>query len=187
MLVFEELAISGCFLISPKIFKDVRGFFMESYRESYFTDAGIKQKFIQDSFAKSTKGVLRGLHFQKQHPQEKLVQVIAGRILDVIVDIRPDSNTFGQHLTVELDDTDRKQVYIPPGCAHGYHVLSDHAIFNYKFTEYYHPNDEGGIIWDDKDLAIDWQLCGTPTLSERDASWPSWHNIKEDIKQTVQA
>ncbi|MDI6603809.1 MAG: dTDP-4-dehydrorhamnose 3,5-epimerase [Thermoanaerobacteraceae bacterium] len=170
---FNRTEIDGVYIIEPEVFKDNRGYFMETYNYNDFKEAGLDMVFVQDNQSKSKKGVLRGLHFQKQHPQGKLVRVIKGEVFDVAVDIRKDSKTFGKWVGVILSDENKKQFYIPEGFAHGFLVLSDEAEFCYKCTDFYHPGDEGGIIWNDPDINIDWSLNGIDEiiLSEKDKKW----------------
>jgi dTDP-4-dehydrorhamnose 3,5-epimerase len=162
-------AIEGVLIIEPKVFGDSRGFFLESWNQARYAQAGIPGPFVQDNHSHSTKGVLRGLHFQKQYPQGKLVSVSSGSVFDVAVDIRKDSPTFGQWVGITLTVEAHQQFYIPPGLAHGFCVLSERADFHYKCTEYYHPEDEGCIRWDDPDIAIEWPIAETPSLSPKDA------------------
>jgi len=150
--------LDGVLIIEPKVFGDDRGFFLESYQEARYQEMGVELPFVQDNHSRSSKGVLRGLHFQKSKPQGKLVRVISGLVLDVAADINPKSETFGEYVAVELSGTNHKQLYVPPGYAHGFVVLSDTADFQYKCTDYYDPSDEGGIIWNDTTLNIEWQL-----------------------------
>jgi len=164
-------AIPEVLLIEPKVFGDSRGFFMETYNAKRYAESGIPHIFVQDNHSHSAKGVLRGLHFQKQFPQGKLVYVTSGTVFDVAVDIRKESPTFGQWVGVILKAEEHKQFYVPAGFAHGFCVLSDMADFHYKCTDYYHPEDEGCIRWNDPDIAIDWRL-DNPTLSPKDANAP---------------
>ncbi len=150
--------LEGVIIIEPKVFGDERGFFLESYQEQRYKEAGIPLNFVQDNHSRSSKGVLRGLHFQKTKPQGKLVRVTDGLVLDVAADINPTSPTFGEYVAVELSGVNHKQLYVPPGYAHGFVVLSDTADFQYKCTDFYDSSDEGGIIWNDQTLNIDWQL-----------------------------
>ena len=150
--------IEGLYVIEPSVFGDNRGYFMETYNYNDFAAAGIDCKFVQDNQSASKKGVLRGLHFQINHPQDKLVRVIVGSVFDVAVDLRPGSKTFGKWFGVELTAENKKQFFIPKNFAHGFLVLSDYAEFCYKVTDFYHPNDEGGLIWNDKDIAVDWPM-----------------------------
>ena len=166
---FEEAPIQGVFTITPTVFGDERGYFMETYHAEEFRAAGIDAVFVQDNQSKSRRGVLRGLHFQVLHPQAKLVRVISGEVFDVAVDIRKGSPTFGQWAGVTLSAENRKQFFLPRGMAHGFFVLSETAEFTYKCDEFYHPEDEGGIRWDDPDIGIGWPLYGVaPLLSEKD-------------------
>jgi len=164
-------AIPEVLLIEPKVFGDSRGFFLETFNAKRYAEVGISEAFVQDNHSHSAKGVLRGLHFQKQFPQGKLVYVTSGSVFDVAVDIRQDSPTFGRWVGTILKAEEHKQFYIPAGFAHGFCVLSNTADFHYKCTDYYHPEDEGCVRWDDPDLAIDWRL-DNPTLSAKDANAP---------------
>jgi dTDP-4-dehydrorhamnose 3,5-epimerase len=156
-------------ILEPKVFGDERGFFYESFNARAFQEAtGVKAQFVQDNHSRSQQGVLRGLHYQIEHAQGKLVRVTAGEVLDIAVDIRRGSLTFGQWAGVHLSAQNARQLWIPPGFAHGFLVLSEHAEFLYKTTDYYTPSAERCIRWDDPDLAIDWQLAGTPILSAKD-------------------
>lgn len=166
---FEETRIQGVFTITPTLFGDERGYFMETYHAEEFRSAGIDAGFVQDNQSKSRRGVLRGLHFQVLHPQAKLVRVISGEVFDVAVDIRKNSPSFGQWVGVTLSAENKKQFFLPRGMAHGFFVLSETAEFTYKCDEFYHPEDEGGIRWDDPGIGIEWPLNGvTPLLSEKD-------------------
>ena len=164
-----ETKLPGCIIIEPKVFGDARGFFMETYQDKRYKEAGIALDFVQDNHSRSAHGVLRGLHFQKTRPQGKLVRVSRGRVWDVAADINPASPTFKQWVGVELTEDNHRQFYVPPGYAHGFVVLSETADFQYKVTDYYDPADEGAIIWNDPDLAIDWPLAA-PQLSAKDAA-----------------
>ncbi len=164
--------IEGLCIIEPTVFGDERGFFMETYNENDFKEAGINTTFVQDNHSMSTKGVLRGLHFQKEHPQGKLVRVIQGTVFDVAVDIRSGSETFGQWYGVELSAENKKQFWIPEGFAHGFLVLSDTAEFCYKCTDFYRPDDEGGIAWNDPEIGIEWPECSVDLkFSGKDQLW----------------
>lgn len=175
---FEKLKLAGLILIKPRIFKDDRGFFIESYKKREFAQAGIPQDFIQDNHSKSSKGVLRGLHYQRgKAAQGKLVRCIAGAMLDVGVDIRPKSPTFGKWIAVELTAENSHMLYLPPGFAHGFLVLSKTAEIMYKCTFEYSPNEEGGIIWNDPAIGVKWPVK-TPLLSGRDASLPLLKDAK---------
>ncbi len=162
--------IPDVIIIEPKVFGDDRGFFYESFnKKSFETATGITADFVQDNHSKSSKGVLRGLHYQIKQPQGKLVRVVSGEVLDVAVDIRKSSSTFGQWVGVNLSAENRLQLWVPPGFAHGFVVLSDTAEFLYKTTDYYAPEYERCIRWDDAELAINWQYDGTPQVSDKDA------------------
>ncbi len=160
--------IDGVKIIEPKVFGDERGFFMETFQaERYREQAGIEFSFVQDNHSRSSKGVLRGLHFQKTRPQGKLVRVVRGEVFDVAVDIRKNSPTFGRWEGIILSETNKKQFWVAPGLAHGFIVLSDFADFEYKCTEYYEPSDEGCLKWDDPSVGINWPI-DKPLLSEKD-------------------
>ncbi len=170
--------INGLYEIQPKIFGDSRGYFLETYSERDFFAAGLTMKFVQDNQSKSTKGVLRGLHFQTQHPQGKLVRALSGRVYDVAVDLRNGSETFGKYYGVILDSEMQNMFYIPEGFAHGFYVLTDEAIFTYKCTDFYDPKGEGGLMWNDAVLAIDWKSVApnvNPLLSEKDEKHPAFN------------
>ena len=170
--------LKDCVVIEPKVFGDERGFFLETFQLSrYAEEAGITLPFVQDNHSRSSKGVLRGLHFQIKKPQGKLVRVVKGEVYDIAVDIRPHSNTFGQWEGVILSEENKKQLWVPPGFAHGFLVLSDVADFEYKCTDYYDPSDEGSILWSDPDLKIDWPILN-PILSEKDSLAPCLKDIK---------
>lgn len=187
--------IEGLCVITPTVFGDNRGYFMETYNKKDMEDAGLTMNFVQDNQSSSTKGVLRGLHFQKQHPQGKLVRVIKGTVFDVAVDLRKNSATYGKWYGVELSEENKKQFYIPEGFAHGFLVLSDLAEFCYKCTDFYHPEDEGGLAWNDPSIGIQWPevvgkykgsaSCEGYTLSdgtalklsEKDQKWLGIHNL----------
>ena len=160
--------LNDCVIIAPKVFGDERGFFLETFHTSRYAElAGISLPFVQDNHSRSSKGVLRGLHFQKIKPQGKLVRVVRGKDYDVAVDIRKDSSTFGHWEGVILSEENKKQFWVPPGFAHGFVVLSDVADFEYKCTDYYDPSDEGSILWSDPDLGIAWPVKN-PILSDKD-------------------
>lgn len=167
---FTETGIQGLMIIEPMVFGDNRGYFMETYNYNQFKEAGMDMVFVQDNQSKSKKGVLRGLHFQAKHPQGKLVRVLSGEVFDVGVDLRKGSPTFGKWYGVILSGENRKQFYVPEGFAHGFVVLSDEAEFAYKCTDFYHPEDEVGIIWNDPTIGIEWPLEGLEEviLSEKD-------------------
>ena len=167
--------IEGVFTVEPTVFGDERGYFMETYNERDFKEEGIDLTFVQDNQSKSSKGVLRGLHFQYTQPQGKLVRVIKGEVFDVIVDLRKDSETYGEWIGEILSDENKKQLFVPKGFAHGFLVLSDDAEFVYKCTDFYNGDDEGGILWNDPDIGIEWPLeeIGEENiiLSEKDKLW----------------
>jgi dTDP-4-dehydrorhamnose 3,5-epimerase len=163
-------SLNDCVIIEPKVFGDERGFFLETFHLDRYNDlAGIDLPFIQDNHSRSSKKVLRGLHFQKKRPQGKLVRVVRGEVFDVAVDIRKESTTFGKWEGVVLSEENKKQFWVPPGFAHGFLVLSDIADFEYKCTDYYDPSDEGSILWSDPDLDIKWPL-NNPILSKKDSN-----------------
>lgn len=164
---FIETSLPGVLVIQPKIHGDDRGFFMETYQKIKLLDHGISYDFVQDNHSKSSKGVLRGLHFQKTKPQGKLVRCTKGSVYDVAVDIDPLSKTFGKYFGIELSSLNHTQLWIPPGYAHGFCVLSNEAEFQYKCTDYYDPDDEGGLAWNDNDINIPWPIK-EPILSEKD-------------------
>lgn len=165
---FIETEIKDVYIIEPKVYGDNRGYFMETYKEASFKEAGLNYTFVQDNESKSKKGVLRGLHFQKQFPQAKLVRVLEGEVFDVAVDLRKDSKTYGKYVGVILSAENKKQFMIPRGFAHGFLVLSETATFCYKCDELYHPEDEGGIMWNDEDINIKWPYIEEILLSEKD-------------------
>ena len=154
--IFTETKIKDVFLIEPSVYGDSRGYFTETYNENDFRQAGLDYVFVQDNQSSSRKGVLRGLHFQRRHPQTKLVRVIKGEVFDVAVDLRKDSITYGQWVGEILSEENKKQLLIPRGFAHGFLVLSDYAEFVYKCDDFYHPNDEGGMAWNDPEMGIEW-------------------------------
>lgn len=164
-------AIKDVLIIKPRVFTDQRGFFMESYQQNRYREIGINKNFVQDNLSFSVKGTLRGLHFQIRRPQAKLVQVISGDVFDVAVDIRPGSPTFGKWTGIYLSEHSPTQVFVPEGFAHGFCVLSELASFLYKCSDFYAPNDEGGILWSDPDLAIDWPIK-EPLVSDKDGKHP---------------
>jgi dTDP-4-dehydrorhamnose 3,5-epimerase len=167
---FEATTLAGVYLLTPKVFGDERGFFMESWNAELFRDAGLDLNFVQDNHSRSAQGILRGLHYQTQHTQGKLVRVTAGSVFDVAVDMRRDSPTLGQCYGVTLDDKARQMLWIPPGFAHGFYVTSEYADFQYKCTDRYDPGSEVSIAWNDPELAINWPLVNgqPPSLSAKD-------------------
>lgn len=175
---FNETKIKDVFIIEVKTYGDNRGYFMETYKESDFKAAGLDYNFVQDNQSSSRKGVLRGLHFQKTHPQAKLVRVLKGEVFDVAVDLRKNSPTYGQWVGVVLSEENKRQFMIPRGFAHGFVVMSDYAEFAYKCDELYHPEDEGGIMWNDLAIGIEWPEVGEIILSEKDKVHPSLADSK---------
>jgi len=172
-----ETALPGVLIIEPKAFGDHRGFFLETFQVERYREAGITLPFVQDNHSRSQRGVLRGLHFQKTRPQGKLVSVSRGAVYDVAVDIDPASATYGQFVGVELNDDNHRQMWIPPGYAHGFCVLSEVADFQYKCTDFYFPADEGGLLWNDPDVGIPWPIT-EPQLSAKDANNPRLRDLK---------
>lgn len=166
-----ETALPGVLVLEPKVFGDPRGYFLETFRETGYREAGIGGPFVQDNYSRSAKGILRGLHFQEPNPQGKLVQVFEGAVFDVAVDIRKGSPNFGNWVGVELSDENHRQLWIPPGFAHGFCVLSEFAGFFYKCTAYYAPEHDRAIVWSDPDLAIDWPVA-EPRVSDKDRRAP---------------
>lgn len=176
-----ETEIQGLFIIEPDVYGDSRGYFFESFSKKRFEEqTGINVDFVQDNESRSTYGVVRGLHFQKPpHVQAKLVRVVSGRVLDVAVDMREGSPTYGKHVAVELSGENHRQVYIPKGFAHGFSVLSEEAVFQYKCDDYYAPETEGAVAWDDPDIAIDWRIpADDMILSEKDKKHPRLSELK---------
>ncbi len=172
-IVVTPCEIEGLYVIEPKVFGDERGYFVETYNKNDFLAHGLDMEFVQDNQSMSKKGVLRGLHFQKEHPQGKLVRVLSGEVFDVAVDIRKGSPTYGQWYGVVLSAENMKQFYVSPGFAHGFLVMSETAVFAYKCTDFYHPEDEGGIRWDDPEISIQWPIepeMGV-ILSEKDKTY----------------
>lgn len=164
----QATAIPGLLLIQPKVFRDPRGFFTETFQRQRYRDAGIASEFVQDNFSRSSKGTLRGLHYQIQHSQGKLVQVLRGKIFDVVVDLRKSSPSFGRWLGFELGEENCQQVFVPTGCAHGFCVLTDSVDFTYKCTDYYFPEHERTLLWNDPTIGIEWPLTDEPILSAKD-------------------
>ena len=185
-----ETSIDGVYVIEPTVYGDHRGYFMETYSEEEFAAIGLNYKFVQDNQSKSRKGVLRGLHFQKENTQAKLVRCIKGEVFDVAVDLRPGSATYGKWEGVILSEENKKMFMIPRGFAHGFLVLSEEAEFTYKCDDVYNPNAEGGLAWNDKDVNIDWPLGDMKIddllTSEKDAKWPSLEELrKTDLFQNL--
>jgi len=178
---FTKTNLGGLIIIEPSVFADDRGFFMETYSKKVFAENGIDVEFVQDNHSRSTKGVFRGLHFQKPpFAQDKLVRCTRGEVLDVVVDIRKDSPTFGQSESVLISEDNKKIVFIPKGFAHGFLVLSDFAEFQYKCSNFYNKESESGILWNDPELKIDWPQIENIILSEKDKLWPKLEEIKNN-------
>ncbi len=175
----EETKLEGVLVLEPDVFSDERGFFLETWNSTRYEDVGILGPFVQDNVSFSKKGVLRGLHFQYPQSQGKLVQVLSGQVVDIAVDVRVGSPTFGHWVSEVISDANHKQIYIPPGFAHGYCVTSQTAVFSYKCTDFYNPETESGIIWNDPDLNIDW-LIKEPILSPKDASYSRLKDLPPD-------
>lgn len=175
----DRLKLDGALVIEPDVYPDKRGFFKETYQRDRYAECGMGETFVQDNLSYSIKNTLRGLHFQNPNPQAKLVQVIQGEVLDFIVDIRRGSPTFGQWLSVRLSADNHRQLFAPAGFAHGYYVMSSHAVFTYKCSDYYVPENERGILWSDPEIGI--ELPATdPILSEKDMSYPRLKDIPEE-------
>lgn len=179
----KETKLAGVLVLEPDVFSDERGYFLETWNRTRYESVGIPGSFVQDNISFSKKGILRGLHFQYPQPQGKLVQVLSGQVVDIAVDIRQGSPTFGQWISEELSDENHKQMYIPPGFAHGYCVTSETAVFSYKCTDFYNPKTERGVIWNDPDLKIDWPIA-EPILSPRDMGYSRLKDFRpEDLPQ----
>ena len=180
-ITVETCHIEGLKVITPQVFGDSRGYFMETYNYKDYEAAGMKEVFVQDNQSASKKGVLRGLHFQIAHPQDKLVRVIKGEVYDVAVDMRPGSATYGQWKGVLLSEENKKQFFVPKNFAHGFLVLSDYAEFCYKCSDFYHPGDEGGIMYNDPSIGVEWPIPEGMelTLSERDTKWGSFNELNK--------
>lgn len=174
-----ETSISDVLLLKPEIYRDERGFFLETYREEHLISKGLDVHFVQDNLSKSQKRTLRGLHYQIEHQQDKLIMVMQGRILDVAVDLRQGSPTFGEYTATELSAENKHQMFIPKGFAHGFSVLSEDALVYYKCSDYYYPDGERGVRWNDPDLAIDWKIRN-PILSEKDQYQPKLSEISNN-------
>lgn len=181
-LKVETCEIEGLKVITPEVRGDARGYFIETYQQKDFKEAGIDVEFVQDNQSASTKNVLRGLHFQINYPQDKLVRVINGKVFDVAVDMRPGSKTFGKWFGVELSAENKKQFFVPKGFAHGFYVMSDYAEFCYKVSDFYHPNDEGGFMYNDPDIGVEWPFEeGTElVLSDKDKCHGSFKSYREE-------
>ena len=181
MFDFIKTKIKDLYIIEPQVFGDNRGYFFETYKKTEFDKAGLVYNFVQDNQSKSKKGVLRGLHYQKTYPQAKLVRVLEGKVFDVAVDLRKNSPTYGKWVGVVLSSENKKMFMIPRGFAHGFVVLSETATFTYKCDEVYHPEDEGGIIWNDPDINIEWPLKEGILLSEKDKNNPFLKDSKMEF------
>jgi dTDP-4-dehydrorhamnose 3,5-epimerase len=179
-LEVRKTELPGVLLITPAVFRDDRGFFLESYNEAAFADIGVDAHFVQDNHSRSAKGVLRGLHYQLHHPQGKLVRVVRGKIFDVAADIRRGSPTFGKWVGTMLDDREMKAVWIPPGFAHGFCTLSDDVDVTYKCTDFYTPDDEGGVLWNDSLLGIKWPV-ENPIVNAKDRSYAPLTEDRPDL------
>lgn len=175
-MIFEATSLPGVFLVQPRVFGDERGFFMESWNAATFRDAGFDLHFVQDNHSRSARGILRGLHYQMRHTQGKLVRVTAGAVFDVAVDLRRDSPTLGQWFGAELSADNHRMLWVPPGFAHGFYVLSEFADFQYKCTDYYDPDSEVTLAWNDPRVGIDWPIPPgeAPVLSGKDARGLAW-------------
>lgn len=176
---FIKTSLPGVFFIEPEVHKDSRGFFLETFHHRKYAEAGIDQVFVQDNHSHSKQGILRGLHYQLRHPQEKLVFVLRGEIFDVAVDIRRGSPTFGQWVGAFLSAENKRQMYMPEGFAHGFCTLSESADVLYKCTDFYDPEDDYGIFWSDATIGIDWPVKKTPILSAKDSKFQSLNDIPE--------
>lgn len=180
---FNKTAIPGVYIIESSLFGDNRGYFMETYNYNEFKEAGLDMVFVQDNQSKSKKGVLRGLHFQKEHMQGKLIRVIKGEVFDVAVDLRKNSETYGKWVGDIISEENKKQIYVPTGFAHGFLVLSEEAEFCYKCTDFYHPESEGGIMWNDPDINVEWPTEGIENiiLSDKDKKHPRLSECKIEL------
>jgi dTDP-4-dehydrorhamnose 3,5-epimerase len=174
-------SLEGVFVLEPKVFSDARGFFLESYNQSVMGELGIREHFVQDNHSYSTRNVVRGLHYQIQHSQGKLIRVILGEILDVVVDLRKSSRTFGRWEAVPLSGENKRMLWIPPGFAHGFRVVSDHAHVLYKATDFYTPEAERTLAWNDSTLKIDWRLDGDPVISAKDQQGLPFHDAEKFV------
>lgn len=175
----KETKLSGVLILEPKVFTDDRGYFFETWNSTRYEQAGIPGPFVQDNISFSKKGILRGLHFQYPQPQGKLIQVLSGEVVDIVVDIRVGSPTYGQWLSEVLSKSNHRQIYVPPGFAHGYCATSEAALFSYKCTDFYNPATEHGIIWNDPDIGIEWPIA-QPVLSTKDAIYPRLKDLRPE-------
>ncbi|MDQ6689537.1 MAG: dTDP-4-dehydrorhamnose 3,5-epimerase [Gemmatimonadota bacterium] len=183
-LEIRETELPGVFIVTPRVFRDERGFFLESFNAATFAEAGIDARFVQDNHSRSAKGVLRGMHYQLNRPQGKLVRAVRGRIFDVAADIRRGSPTFGKWVGVTLDDNDMSALWIPAGFAHGFCALSDGVDVTYKCTEFYAPEDERGVLWNDPLLGIQWPV-ENPLVAAKDLSYPLLQKESSDLPAFV--
>jgi dTDP-4-dehydrorhamnose 3,5-epimerase len=174
-----ETALPGVIILKPRVFRDARGFFAETYHADKFTELGINEKFVQDNHSRSVRGTLRGLHYQLRRPQAKLCRVVQGEVFDVAVDIRRGSPTFGKWVGCVLSAEEMNQIFIPAGFAHGFVVLSETAEFLYKCSDFYDPSSEGGVLWSDPEIGIDWKISA-PLLSEKDARYAPLRDVPAD-------
>jgi len=177
-------SLKGLLIVEPKVFQDSRGYFMETYHQERYRESGIDPCFVQDNLSHSVQGTLRGLHYQIKHAQAKLVQVISGEIYDVAVDVRPESGTFGKWASVHLSDANKQQLFIPEGFAHGFCVISKTALFSYKCSDVYSPQDERGVLWSDPDIGIDWPVKN-PIISKKDRQYPCLFDILPENLPTL--
>lgn len=187
-ITVETCEIEGLKIITPTVFGDARGYFVETYNYNDYKEAGIDQIFVQDNQSSSVKNVLRGMHFQIRYPQDKLVRVIAGEVFDVALDLRPGSKTYGKWHGVVLSAENKKQFFVPKNFAHGFLVLSDYAEFAYKCTDFYHPGDEGGIMYNDPEVGIEWPIAPgcEPIMSEGDHKWGGIKQFTEGMKESAE-
>ena len=187
-ITVETCEIEGLKIITPTVFGDARGYFVETYNYNDYKEAGIDQIFVQDNQSSSVKNVLRGMHFQIRYPQDKVVRVIAGEVFDVALDLRPGSKTYGKWHGVVLSAENKKQFFVPKNFAHGFLVLSDYAEFAYKCTDFYHPGDEGGIMYNDPEVGIEWPIAPgcEPIMSERDHKWGGIKQFTEGMKESAE-
>ena len=187
-ITVETCEIEGLKIITPTVFGDARGYFVETYNYNDYKEAGIDQIFVQDNQSSSVKNVLRGMHFQIRYPQDKLVRGIAGEVFDVALDLRPGSKTYGKWHGVVLSAENKKQFFVPKNFAHGFLVLSDYAEFAYKCTDFYHPGDEGGIMYNDPEVGIEWPIAPgcEPIMSERDHKWGGIKQFTEGMKESAE-
>jgi len=176
-MIVQETGIAGLKLLKPECFRDERGFFLESFRRERYAAIGIGDDFVQDNHSRSVRGVVRGLHFQVKRPQAQLVTILRGRVFDVAVDLRPQSPSFGKWYGTELNDEEPGQMYMAPGIAHGFYVLSDFADLHYKVSRCYDSQDDGGVVWNDPDIAIAWPTAA-PKISPRDAAFPRLRDLR---------